>query len=70
MGRPAADLDDYLDWQERLESYKASGLNVDVFCLREGVSRSTSNDCEAIDLFSSKSLEPLDDISEFEGEPF
>lgn len=41
MGRPAADLDDYLDWQERLESYKASGLSVDVFCLREGVSRST-----------------------------
>ena len=41
MGRPAADLDDYLDWQERLESYNASGLSVDVFCLREGVSRST-----------------------------
>jgi hypothetical protein len=34
-------LDDYLDWQQRLESYKASGLEVDVFCLREGVSRST-----------------------------
>jgi transposase-like protein len=41
MGRPPTDLDDYLDWQERLESYKASGLSVDVFCLREGVSRST-----------------------------
>jgi hypothetical protein len=41
MGRPPADLDDYLDWQERLESYKASGLSVDVFCLREGVSCST-----------------------------
>jgi transposase-like protein len=41
MGRPPADLDDYLDWQERLDSYKASGLSVDVFCLREGVSRST-----------------------------
>jgi hypothetical protein len=41
MGRPASDLDDYLDWQERLESYKASGLGVEVFCLREGVSRST-----------------------------
>ncbi len=41
MGRPASDLDDYLDWQQRLENYKASGLEVDVFCLQEGVSRST-----------------------------
>ena len=41
MGRPPSHLDDYLDWQERLESYRASGLEVDVFCLREGVSRST-----------------------------
>ena len=41
MGRPPAELDDYLDWQERLESYRASGLSVDLFCLREGVSRST-----------------------------
>ena len=37
----ASDLDEYLDWQERLESFKASGLDVDVFCLKEGVSRST-----------------------------
>ena len=41
MGRPRSDLDDYLDWQERLESYKAGGLSVDDFCLRESVSRST-----------------------------
>ena len=41
MGRPPSDLDDYWDWQERLESYRASGLEVDVFCLQEGVSRST-----------------------------
>ena len=41
MGRPPSDLDDYLDWQERLESYQASGLSLDEFCLREGVSRST-----------------------------
>ena len=41
MGRPPSDLDDYLDWQARLESYKASGLEVNVFCLQEGVSRST-----------------------------
>ena len=41
MGRPPADLDDYLDWQERLKSFKASGLSIDEFCLKEGVSRST-----------------------------
>ena len=41
MGRPPSDLDDYLDWQERLDNYRASGLEVDVFCLQEGVSRST-----------------------------
>ncbi len=41
MGRPPSDLDDYLDWQERLESYRASGLSIDEFCLQEGVSRST-----------------------------
>ncbi len=41
MGRPPSDLDDYLDWQERLESFKASDLGVDAFCLQEGVSRST-----------------------------
>ncbi len=41
MGRPPSDLDDHLDWQERLESHKASGLSVEEFCLREGVSRST-----------------------------
>ena len=43
MGRPPSDLDDYLDWQERLESFKASGLTIDVFCLKEGVSKSTFN---------------------------
>ncbi len=41
MGRPPSDLDDYLDWQERLENYKTGGLDVEVFCLQEGVSRST-----------------------------
>ena len=41
MGRPPGDLDDYLDWQERLESFKASSLSIDEFCLQEGVSRST-----------------------------
>ena len=41
MGRSPCDLDEYLDWQERLESFQASGLEIDVFCLQEGVSRST-----------------------------
>ena len=41
MGRPPSDLDDYLDWQQRLDSFKASSLGVDLFCLREGVPRST-----------------------------
>ena len=41
MARPPSDLDEYLDWQERLESFQASGLEIDVFCLKEGVSRST-----------------------------
>ena len=41
MGRPPSDLDEYLDWQERLESFEVSGLEIDVFCLKEGVSRST-----------------------------
>ena len=41
MGRPDSDLDDYLDWQERLESFESSGLEIDVFCLKEGVSRSS-----------------------------
>jgi hypothetical protein len=35
------ELDKYLDWQQRLESRKTSGLSVDDFCLQEGVSRAT-----------------------------
>ncbi len=41
MARPRGGLDDYLDWQQRLESYKESGLSIEVFCLQEGVSKST-----------------------------
>ena len=41
MARSASDLDDYLDWQARLASFKASGLSADDFCLQEGISRST-----------------------------
>jgi hypothetical protein len=38
--RPAS-LDEWLDWQQRLASQRASGLSVQVYCLQEGVSRST-----------------------------
>jgi len=34
-------LDEYLDWQQRLESQKASGLSVSLYCLREGMSTTT-----------------------------
>jgi len=40
-GRPAATLDEWLDWKQRLESQKASGLSVAVYCLQEGVSLSS-----------------------------
>lgn len=41
MGRPPSDLDEYLDWQARMESFQASGLEIEAFCLHEGISRST-----------------------------
>ncbi len=41
MGRPGSALDNYLEWQQRLENFKQSGLSVEVFCLQEGFSRST-----------------------------
>ncbi len=41
MGRPPSDLNDYLDWQQKLQQFKESGLTVEVFCQQEGVSRST-----------------------------
>ena len=40
-GRPAPDLDDYLDWEERLQNFTASELTITKFCDEEGVSRST-----------------------------
>ncbi len=41
MGRPACGLDEYLEWQERLNGKQESGLSVDLFCLQEGISEST-----------------------------
>lgn len=41
MGRPTSGLDEYVEWQQRLERYQVSDLDLQVFCLQEGVSRST-----------------------------
>lgn len=41
MGRPPSDLDDYLDWQQHVEGQKTSGLSMDEFCAREGLTRSS-----------------------------
>ena len=41
MGRPPSIVEDYREWQRRLERYQTSEANLDVFCLQEGVSRST-----------------------------
>ena len=41
MGRPPSGLDEYLEWQERLKNQKESELSLEVFCLQEGVSKST-----------------------------
>ena len=41
IGRPLPTLDDYLYWQQSLESRQTSGLSIDDFCAAEGVSRST-----------------------------
>jgi hypothetical protein len=41
MGRPPSGLDDYLEWQQRLDSFRESGLTMEMFCLQEGLSKST-----------------------------
>ena len=40
-GRPPAGLEDYREWEKRLERFEASDTNLELFCLQEGVSRST-----------------------------
>jgi hypothetical protein len=40
-GRPPSGMDEYREWQERLKNQKESGLSLEVFCLQEGVSKST-----------------------------
>ena len=41
MGRPPSIIEDYREWQRRLERYQTSEASLDVFCLQEGISRST-----------------------------
>ena len=41
MGRPPSIVEDYREWERRLERYQSHEVNLDVFCLQEGVSRST-----------------------------
>jgi transposase-like protein len=41
MGRPACGVDDFVEWQDRLESQQKSGLSVEEFCRQEGVPKST-----------------------------
>ena len=46
-GRPAATLDEWLDWKQRLESQKASGLSAAVYCLQEGVAGARDGNARA-----------------------
>ncbi len=41
MGRPPSMVEDFREWQRRLERYQMNAASLDVFCLQEGVSRST-----------------------------
>jgi transposase-like protein len=41
MGRPACGVDDFVEWQDRLECQQKSGLSVEEFCRQEGVPKST-----------------------------
>jgi hypothetical protein len=41
MGRPPSIVEDYREWERRLERYQTHEVNLEVFCLQEGVSRST-----------------------------
>ena len=41
MGRPPSGLEEYREWQRRLDRYEQSELSVELFCLQEGTSRSS-----------------------------
>ena len=40
-GRPLAGLEEYLEWERRLERFEVSDTDLELFCLQEGVSKST-----------------------------
>jgi len=40
-GRPEAGIEEYREWERRLQRYEVSEESLELFCLREGVSRST-----------------------------
>ena len=41
MGRPPSGVHDYLEWQSRLERFASGDLDLNLFCLQEGTSRSS-----------------------------
>ena len=41
QGRPEGGIEEYREWQRRLQRYEVSETSLELFCLREGVSRST-----------------------------
>ena len=41
QGRPKAGIEEYREWERRLERYEVSETSLELFCLQEGVSRST-----------------------------
>jgi hypothetical protein len=41
QGRPEAGIEEYREWVRRLERYEVSETSLELFCLQEGVSRST-----------------------------
>ncbi len=40
-GRPEAGIEEYREWERRLKRYEVSETSLELFCLQEGVSRST-----------------------------
>jgi len=41
QGRPEAGIEEYREWERRLERYEVNETSLELFCLQEGVSRST-----------------------------
>ena len=41
QGRPEAGIEEYREWERRLKRYEVNETSLELFCLQEGVSRST-----------------------------